>query len=200
MFSSGATVSYYRIQDKGDNKLTEEIYKLHIKNFISILRLLSIFICTYFGIAFILGIYRIAISQDVDTSSIPIIIDWVLSLIVSILWLIVAYGGFKAVKVQSRGTSKRFSKALLGCAAIYVAYLAFHYFANFDSIRAHWETAYGLNTIQTIGWMMTYIFIIAFLQGFFVLKARQFNKIITQCILESLNDSKVLNQPLRKIN
>ncbi|CAG9320414.1 unnamed protein product [Blepharisma stoltei] len=200
MFGSGATVSYYRIQDKGDNKLIGEIYKLHIKNFISILRLLSIFICAYFGIGFILGIYRIAISQDVDTSNIPVLIDWILSLIISLLWLVVAYGGFQAVKVQSRGTSKRFAKALLGCSAIYIVYLIFSYFANFDSYKNHWEKEYGLSMIETIGWMMSYLFIVAFLEGFFVLKARQFNKIITQCILESLNDSKVLNKPLKNIN
>lgn len=200
MFSSGATVSYYRIQDKSDNKLTGEIYKLHIKNYIGILRLLSIFLCVYFGLSLVLSIYSVAISQDIDTSNIPILIDWIVGVIISIMWLVVAWGGFKAVKVQSRGTSKRFAKALLGASIIYVAYLGFDNYANFETIHGHWEVAYGLSIIGAIGWITTNLFIVAFLEGFFVLKARQFNKVITQCILESLNENKSLNQPLRKYN
>jgi len=174
-----ATVRYLDYQ--GSNTLEKKVYDLHVQSHVKVIHLFSYLLLTYFGISLLFNCLR-PLSSDVNFLSITALIEWVASISVDLAGVLTSLGGFRAVSVQSRGTSKVFSRAVMGLFAIHLSYLILAYTINFSQFNSTMNYFLGFNAFLSITSALLLFTVYLYIGCFFVMKSKQFNSLLEEYI------------------
>lgn len=173
------TISYFTYNQTED--LTEKIYDLHVQGLLKVVTLISAFLFAFF--AFILVSSGINLVEKGMNFSVLEIVEAVCAVAVGLFGILTALGGVRAAKVQSRGTSGLFAKALQGQLVVFMLYLVYSYCISFPKLSLVWEELYGWKEATSISWIILSLIVVGFVGCYLVLKAKQFHSVINEYIL-----------------
>jgi hypothetical protein len=175
---SGTTISYHRVSISSED-VSDSIFQLHLESLIKILQLLSSLLFLFFGLTFCIDVYYFFIGDTLDmTDSLMLLFKE----IVNMLGILTGIFCLTAVRLKSRGSSLKFTRILTVFCQIYVIYLLSEIVVNYPEIMKSSNIGNHASLVYLI---VCFFLILIFFMKFFVGKARQYNSIITQAILDN---------------
>jgi hypothetical protein len=175
---SGTTISYHQVNISSED-VSDSIFQLHLESLIKILQLLAALLFLFFGLTFCIDVYYFFYQANLDTTGSLMLL---FKEIVNMMGIITGIFCLTAVRLKSRGSSLKFTKIVTVFSQIYVVYLVCEIVINYGSIKQNLGIG---NHASLVYFLVCFFLVLIFFMKFFIGKAKQYNSIITQAILDS---------------